>query len=184
MGDSLLLHICCAPCATVVRPGLEEEGWAVTGYFHNPNIHPSSEWRRRLDTLLSYAAGTDLPLETDLSYPLEENLVMLLGAEARCAACFAERLLATAEKAAALGLGSFSTTLSVSPYQDQERIRAAGEAAAAATGTEFVLRDFRPRYRDSVRISREMGLYRQPYCGCILSERDRYLPGRRSAAQE
>jgi predicted adenine nucleotide alpha hydrolase (AANH) superfamily ATPase len=175
-GEKLLLHVCCAPCSTVVQDSLGEEGWALTAFFHNPNIHPWSEWKRRLDAVTAYTEQMEIPLETDLSYPLEENLMLLLGAARRCQACFAERLHATAVKAAALGIRNFSTTLSVSPYQDQELITASGESAAAATGTVFVYRDFRNRYRESVRLSREQGQYRQPYCGCVMSERDRYSP--------
>jgi predicted adenine nucleotide alpha hydrolase (AANH) superfamily ATPase len=176
MNEPLLLHVCCAPCSTVVQESFREEGWAVTAFFHNPNIHPWSEWKRRLDAVTAYTGQMEIPLESDLSYPLEENLKLLLGAALRCRACFAERLRATAVKAAALGIGNFSTTLSVSPYQDQELIAATGESAAAATGTVFVYRDFRNRYQESVRLSRELGLYRQPYCGCVMSERDRYAP--------
>jgi len=183
-GETLLLHVCCAPCSTVVQESLREEGWALTAFFHNPNIHPWSEWKRRLDAVTAYTREMDIPLEVDPSYPLEENLELLLGAEQRCSACFAERLLATAVRAATLGIRSFSTTLSVSPYQDQKLITAAGGSAAAATGTEFVYRDFRPRYRESVRLSRERGLYRQPYCGCVMSERDRYAPRGEHPSQE
>jgi len=175
MAD-LLLHVCCAPCATVVRRSFRDEGFEIAAWFHNPNIHPFSEWTRRADALRAWAVEEDLPLEIDDSYPLEENLAMLLAASPRCVACFSERLLATAVRAAALGIPRFATTLSVSPYQDQEWIRAAGEAAAGATGILFEHRDHRPLYRESVRISREKGIYRQPYCGCVLSERDRYLP--------
>jgi predicted adenine nucleotide alpha hydrolase (AANH) superfamily ATPase len=115
-----------------------------------------------------------IPLEIDTRYPLEENLRMLLDAGNRCRACFRDRLSATALKASRMGLRAFSTTLSVSPYQDQDLIREAGEMAAAAGGVEFVYRDFTGLYRESVRISREAGMYRQPYCGCVFSERDRY----------
>jgi epoxyqueuosine reductase len=173
----MLLHVCCAPCSTVVLESFRAEGWAVTAFFHNPNIHPWSEWKRRLDAVAAYTGQLGVPLEADRSYPLEENLRRLLGAATRCAACYSERLHATAAKAVALGIGSFSTTLSVSPYQDQELLRASGGEAALETGTGFVYRDFRPLYRESVRISRETGLYRQPYCGCVMSERDRYHPG-------
>lgn len=175
MGEGLLLHACCAPCTTVVQSGLREEGYRVTALFHNPNIHPWSEWKRRMEMMEAYSAAVGLPLEVDRSYPLEANLKTLLDSEPRCRACFAQRLLATAVKAKELGLGFFSTTLSVSPYQDPELIIAAGNDAASATGIEFLYRDNRPLYRESIRISREMGLYRQPYCGCVMSERDRYL---------
>ncbi len=175
MPDRIFLHICCAPCSTVVVPGLREEGFEVSGYFYNPNIHPWSEYRRRLDTLESWAAGESLDLVTGDGYPLEDNLGLLLSAGNRCAACFEDRLEATARKAMELGFGSFSTTLTVSPWQDHDLLRGAGESVAVSTGLRFVYRDWRPLYRRATGISRQLGLYRQPYCGCVMSERDRYI---------
>ena len=174
-GRPLLLHVCCAPCMTVVQEGLRNEEYEVTAFFRNPNIHPWKEMRHRLDAAASYCAELDLPLEIDDAYPLEEYLSMLIKATDRCRACFEERLSATARRAAESGMGAFSTTLSVSPYQDQQAIIAVGEAAASKYGVEFVYRDFRPLYRESVNLSREAGMYRQKYCGCIFSKRDRYL---------
>lgn len=173
----LLLHTCCGPCMTVVYRELMDEGYGVTCYFYNPNIHPWKEHRRRLETLTEYASGRGIPLETDVSYPLEDNLRMLLEADNRCRACFRDRLLATARRASEMGIGVFSTTLSVSPYQDQSLILETGTEVQDESGVDFVYRDFSSMYSESVRLSREAGMYRQPYCGCVLSERDRYLGG-------
>ena len=174
MPDSLLLHVCCAPCTTVVLPGYRDEGFEVSGYFYNPGIHPYRENRRRLETLVAYAGRVEFDLISDYTYPLEENLAMLLSAENRCLACFTDRLETTALKAARSGIGTFATTLSVSPWQDHDLILKAGNRAAQLSGCRFLYRDFRPQYRKSVEMSREFGLYRQSYCGCVLSERDRY----------
>ena len=160
---------------TVVQKALSREGFDITAFFYNPNIHPWKERQRRLETLTAYSGSEGIPLETVEAYPLEENIRMLLEAENRCHACFEDRLSATAEKANEMGIHAFSTTLSVSPYQNQEQIERAGEKAALKAGVEFVYRDYRKLYKDSVRISRENGMYRQPYCGCVFSERDRYL---------
>lgn len=146
----------------------------MTSFFYNPNIHPWKERERRLSALEQYSADEGIRLEADTAYPLEENLRMLLDAGNRCQACFADRLEATAGKASEMGMDHFSTTLSVSPYQDQDLIMQAGARAAELHGVQFIYRDFRDLYRESVRLSRQAGLYRQPYCGCILSERDRY----------
>jgi len=174
-GKPLLLHACCGPCITVVHRELTREGFDVTAYFYNPNIHPWKERERRLETLTRYASDMGIPLEVDGEYPLEENLRLLLGSADRCSACFSDRLEATARMASGMGIGSFSTTLTVSPYQDLSRIIRAGENARDKWGVEFIFRDYTPLYRESVRLSREAGMYRQPYCGCIFSERDRYL---------
>jgi len=171
----LLLHVCCAPCLTVVLKGYRELGYDVTGLFYNPNIHPWKERQRRLDSLRSYASEAGMDLLVDESYPLEENLRMLLAAPNRCAACFADRLGETARRAAHGGFQRFATTLAVSPYQRPDLIVEAGSAAADEHGVDFSYRDYRPAFRRSVEMSRELGLYRQPYCGCVMSERDRYL---------
>lgn len=173
--ERMLLHTCCAPCLTAVYRGFIEEGFNVTAFFYNPNIHPWKERERRLQSLEDYAGSLDIPLLVDTGYPLEDNVAMLLKADNRCRACFEDRLEATARRAAQEGMDCFSTTLSVSPYQNQDMIRSAGERAGTESGITFVYRDFRNDYRESVRMSREAGLYRQPYCGCVFSERDRYL---------
>ncbi len=160
---------------TTVYEQLQSEGFAITAFFYNPNIHPWKERERRLRTLSDYTDSMGIPLVIDEEYPLEENIRMLLDAENRCCACFEDRLSATALKAAELGIENFSTTLSVSPYQNQSFIIEAGSAAEEKTGVRFIYRDFTESYRESVRISREEEMYRQPYCGCVFSERDRYL---------
>jgi len=160
---------------TVVCEQLQREGFAITAFFYNPNIHPWKERERRLGALTAYAASKNIPLEIDEEYPLEKNIRMLLDAENRCYACFQDRLSATADKATELGIGYFSTTLSVSPYQNQTFIMEAGNEAEKKSGVRFIYRDFRELYKESIRISREAEMYRQPYCGCIFSERDRYL---------
>ncbi len=160
---------------TVVCEQLQKEGFEVTAFFYNPNIHPWKERERRLAALTGYADSKNIPLEIDEEYPLEENIRMLLDAENRCYACFLDRLSATAGKAAELGIKNFSTTLSVSPYQNQSFIIEAGKSAEKKSGVCFIYRDFREFYKESIRISREAEMYRQPYCGCVFSERDRYL---------
>ncbi len=173
--EPLLLHACCGPCMTVVCEQLQKEGFEITAFFYNPNIHPWKERERRLEALSEYADSKGIPLEIDEEYPLEENIRMLLDADNRCYACFFDRLSATADKAAELGIENFSTTLSVSPYQNQKFIMEAGNAAEKTSGVRFIYRDFREFYSESMRISREAQMYRQPYCGCVFSERDRYL---------
>jgi len=155
---------------------LQLEGFRIIAYFYNPNIHPWKERERRLQSLNEYTESKGIDLLIDEEYPLEENISMLLNAANRCDACFEDRLTSTALKAAEMGIENFSTTLSISPYQNQSSIRSAGEKAEQKSATRFIFRDFREFYRDSVRISREGGMYRQSYCGCVFSERDRYRP--------
>ncbi len=174
MTGRVLLHACCAPCLTVTGPFLRDEGMEPTALYYNPNIHPWREWKLRMDTLKSWTGAEGIPLVTVESYPLEENVRMLLSSTPRCRACLADRLGATARAALAEGYKAFSTTLMLSPYTDHALLRDTGRAASSETGVEFVYSDLRALYPRSVELSRQAGLYRQPYCGCIFSERDRF----------
>ncbi len=180
----MLLHVCCGPCSVFPLIHLRENypDCQITGYFYNPNIHPYKEFVRRLDTLKEYAGRIGLDdLIIDDSYELEEFLrAALTTPEGRCRYCYDLRLLQTARFAKLHGFDCFSTTLLVSPYQQHELIKAAGEKAARTEGIDFCYQDFRPGWQEGVKISRELEMYRQPYCGCVLSERDRYYkPARR-----
>lgn len=175
MSKRILLHICCAPCATAVLENLRSEGYEVHGYFYNPSIHPWKEFQRRLNALKEWAPAVNLPMVYSEDYPLEKNVRMLLDSNNRCLTCFSDRMESTANLASSQGFESFTSTLSVSPYQNHELLKDAGNKAAARLGSEYLYRDFRESYRRSIELSRNAGLYRQPYCGCVFSERDRYL---------
>lgn len=172
----VLLHTCCAPCTTFCRKSLEEEGIEVTGYFYNPNIHPYKEFERRRDTMRDYAARTGFNVVYSDSYDLEDFIRNVVFRESeRCRFCYHMRLSRAAAAAKEQGFDAFSTTLLISPYQKHDLIRQVGELISQEVSIPFLYRDFRTGYRDSVKMSREMGLYRQPYCGCIYSEKERYL---------
>lgn len=174
----VLLHVCCGPCAIHPHRSLLAEGYRPEGLFYNPNIQPSREYRRRQETAQEYAASAGLPLAVAPGYRPEVHLRATLDAQAdrmaRCRACYTLRLDETAREAVRRGVPAFTSTLLVSPYQLHDEVRRAGEAAAAGAGVEFVYRDFRSGWPDGVKASRELGLYRQPYCGCLWSEVERY----------
>ena len=148
----------------------------VTGFFRNPNIQPLLEFRRRLTGTRDLAEQRGLDLIEDLTYDPVAWFEEIVGGDAagRCVRCIASRLRATAQRAAASGFEAFSTSLAISPWQDHDAIRAGGAAAEEEYGVEFLYQDLRPRYSDSRRAAREAGLYRQKYCGCLLSEWERY----------
>lgn len=176
----LLLHSCCAPCTTFCLKTLRADGHEVSGYFLNPNIHPYTEFRRRLDTFREYCSSQGHSAVIDETYGLRSFLSEIgQDVDGRCAQCYRMRLYPTAQLARKLGADAFTTTLLISPYQNHELLTRVAEEAAEAAGVPFAYYDFRPGYRESVRLSREMGLYRQPYCGCIFSEEERYSPARR-----
>jgi hypothetical protein len=172
---TILLHLCCGPCTIYPLTALRARGFEVRGYFFNPNIHPFQEFRRRIAALENLARGTDLPIEYDREYGLREYLRrVVFHEEERCPLCYRMRLEATAKKARAIGAEAFSTTLLYSRYQRHETIRALGEELAAQFGVPFLYEDFRVGWQEGIDSSLEMGLYRQPYCGCIYSEQERY----------
>jgi predicted adenine nucleotide alpha hydrolase (AANH) superfamily ATPase len=159
---------------------LREEGIEPALFWYNPNIHPFTEYRSRRDALIDYAGQIGASLVQRDEYGLRAFLAAVGpdGAD-RCAHCYRVRLEETARRAAAHGYDSFSTTLLISPYQDHEALRTVAEAAAARHGAAFLYRDFRPLFRAGQQAARELGLYRQKYCGCIFSEEERYRPAAR-----
>jgi predicted adenine nucleotide alpha hydrolase (AANH) superfamily ATPase len=171
----LLLHTCCGPCGTYTTKSLAEEGIRPTLYYTNSNIHPYREWKQRLESLRRLASIRDLDLWVDSDYQLERFLEATLPmGKDRCAYCYRIRLGNTAQKAREEGFTSYSTTLLISPYQNHELLRQIGEECGREHKVEFVYRDFRPGFRQSQQMARELELYRQGYCGCILSEKERY----------
>lgn len=172
---NLLLHMCCGPCSVYPVDFLRDQGHQLTGWFYNPNIHPYKEFRRRLDTAKEYAEKVGLTMVVRDDYTLEDFLARALNAtDGRCSACYSLRLDEAAKYAKENGFNAFSTTLLVSPYQKHDLIRQIGEAAGVKAGIDFVYHDYRVGWKEGVTKSIELELYRQPYCGCIFSERDRY----------
>jgi predicted adenine nucleotide alpha hydrolase (AANH) superfamily ATPase len=176
----LLLHICCAPCTIFPLSVLHERGAETTGFFYNPNIHPVTEYRKRLAALRGYAESAGLPLVVRDEYGLKEFIRQVGDAEeTRCRICYMMRLTVAAAEAKDRGADAFSTTLLYSVYQKHHQVREVGEEIGRQSGVPFYYEDFRSGWRQGVDTSRKMGLYRQPYCGCIYSEMERYLqPGR------
>ena len=182
MPGRVLLHICCGPCGIHPVEALRQEGFEVQGFFYNPNIHPFQEYERRRQALAQLAESVSLPVTWTEDYDLEGWLRMVVFREAdRCPFCWQRRLEQTAREAKAGGFDGFSSTLLYSKYQDHGRLRELGETLAQQYQVPFLYRDFREGWKRGLEASKEMGLYRQPYCGCIFSERDRYQkPGRKS----
>jgi predicted adenine nucleotide alpha hydrolase (AANH) superfamily ATPase len=154
---------------------MREQGHGVTSYWYNPNVHPFMEHKRRLDAMRQLSELIDLPLIEADGYEMIEYLRALVGHEAeRCSTCYRMRLEQTAKVAKENDFDAFTTTLLISPYQDHEKIVEIASNIAKDVGVTFYYEDFRPGFREGQRISKEMGLYLQPYCGCIYSEWERY----------
>jgi len=173
----LLLHICCGPCALFPLQQLRGAGHEVTGYFYNHNIHPYQEYARRRDTAIQMAEQAAMPLIVQDDYDLEGFLSHVAATpDQRCSYCYTSRLQSAGQAAANGNFEAFTASLLYSRYQKHDEIRALGERIGNEYGVPFYYQDFRPGWQEGIRLSKERGLYRQQYCGCIYSEKERYLP--------
>jgi predicted adenine nucleotide alpha hydrolase (AANH) superfamily ATPase len=165
----LLMHMCCAPCSAYPLSVLRMEGIEPVGVFFNPNIHPIEEFERRRDTVKRFAdiKGIKVKYFDDFRQPDWENFEG--PGDTRCAMCYSVRMERIAMLAAEGGYDAFTTSLLVSPYQQHDLIKQLGEKFAGLYGVNFYYRDFRPGFRRGQQEARELGLYRQRYCGCIVS---------------
>ena len=160
----LLLHACCGPCSLEPVRLLRAQGHDLTILYANSNIAPAAEHDRRLATLRAWAVDERVPVVEGAYDPARR--------EARCRACYRLRLEETARRAARGGFDGIGTTLSVSPYQYTQVIREEVERAAERAGLAPVFEDFRPFYDEATRRSRDLGMYRQNYCGCRFSDEE------------
>jgi epoxyqueuosine reductase len=174
-GGKVMAHICCAPCSIYVLKQLRAEGREVFGYFFNPNIHPYTEYLKRLATLENYAKICLLPLTVDKEYDLGGFLKGALEyGRDRCLFCYRMRLERTFAKASEARVDAVTTTLLYSKHQRHEDIRAIGLELSEKYGVPFLYRDFRKGWKEGIDESKALNMYRQPYCGCIFSEYERF----------
>lgn len=174
----LLLQSCCGPCSSAVLERLNE-AFQLTVYYYNPNIEPEEEYlhrlseQKRLLTLLPFPAEF-LPCEweNERFRAFAEGMENVPEGGERCHACFALRLEKTAQAAKEGGFEYFTTTLSVSPHKDTEAVNRIGLAAGEKYGVKYLIADFKKKngYLRSLQLSKEYGLYRQDYCGCLFSK--------------
>ena len=171
----ILLHCCCAPCAVYPVAELKKPGHELRLFFSN-HIHPYTEWQKRLQTLQDWAENEQLPLIVDQHYELVKFLEQSVYRESRrCFFCYQDRLEKSARLAGKSGFDAFTTTLLYSKFQQHDLICELGQEAGKRHGIEFIYQDFREGWQEGIRVSKELGMYRQQYCGCIYSEGERYL---------
>ena len=172
----VLLHICCANCAIYPIKTTREKGLDVMGFFYRHNIHPYTECLRRQEALQSYAEKINLKVIYQEGYDLEGFIQNVVFRESeRCNYCYHDRLRSTALLAKRGKFDYFSTTLLHSKHQQHDLIRAMGESIGKSLGISFLYQDFREGWKEGIECSKQMGLYRQQYCGCIYSEKERYF---------
>ena len=179
----LLLHSCCAPCSSAVLERLTD-WFDLTVFYYNPNIAPEEEFlrraeeQRRLIAELPYAHEIQFrcgEYESEAFEALARGLEDMPEGGERCTRCFRLRLGKTAALAAREGFDYFTTTLSISPLKDAQRLNAIGGELAEQFGVAYLFSDFKKKngYKRSCELSVQYGLYRQDYCGCRFSQMER-----------
>lgn len=185
----LLLHSCCAPCSSAVLERLTA-AFDITVFFYNPNIAPEAEFlhrvdeQRRLIAQMPHEGAIEMiqgEYDDQAFYALAKGLEQVPEGGERCTRCFRLRLERAARLAAEKGFDYFTTTLSISPLKDAQRLNQIGAEFAGQAGVKYLFSDFKKKngYKRSCEMSAEYDLYRQDYCGCIYSrmERDRRMKG-------
>ncbi|MBN1546395.1 MAG: epoxyqueuosine reductase QueH [Syntrophaceae bacterium] len=171
----ILLHICCGPCTIYPLKFLRSFGHDVLGFFYNPNIHSYAEYKRRLETLKIFASEESLDLDIASGYPIERYFRgVSFQEDDRCRHCYEERLNVAFKTAVEKGVDALTTTLLYSRYQKHDQIVETAERLSAQYRIPFFYHDFREGWQEGIRLSKERGMYRQNYCGCIYSERERF----------
>lgn len=176
----LLLHVCCAPCSSYVLEYLSQY-FDITLLFYNPNISPRTEYEKRYAELLRlvWEQPHRLPVsvmtcdyEPEAFFSAVRGMESLPEGAARCTVCYRLRLKAAAKAAKEGGFDYFTTTLSISPLKDAEKLNAIGAELSEEYGVPYLFSDFKKKegYKRSIVLSKEYGLYRQNYCGCVFSK--------------
>ena len=175
----LLLHICCAGCGAFVSQELKKQ-YDLSLFFYNPNIHPESEYKKREEEVKMISQKYGLPLIIE-EYHHDKWLLDVKGLEAepekgkRCYKCYAYRMKRVAHKAKELKFDFFSTTLSVSPFKVYNYIKEIGDELAKTYFIGFHDQNYKKKegFKKAAKLSRELNLYRQNYCGCEFSRNDK-----------
>ena len=170
-----MLHCCCAHCSAYSIEYWRRQGYRTSVVWYNPNIHPYSEHKKRLESMQSLVKQLDCPFIEIEGYDIIRYFQAINGEETgRCRHCFRLRLQKTAEVALERGFSSFSSSLLISPHQKHELLAEIGSDIAEKTGIDFLYADLRKHYSESRHITKPLDLYRQQYCGCFYSEWERY----------
>ena len=179
----LLLHSCCAPCSSYCLEYLSQY-FKITVLYYNPNLYPAEEYDRRVFEQRRIVASLPVKYPVSLAeikgepkefYSAVKGLESIKEGGERCFACFRLRLEKTAEYAKKNGFDFFTTTLTISPLKNAQKLNEIGEKAGEKFGVRHLPSDFKKKngYLRSVELSKVYGLYRQDYCGCIFSKRER-----------
>lgn len=184
----LLLHSCCAPCSSYVLEYLSEFFY-ITDFYYNPNISPADEYRKRVNEMQRLIREMPMkhPVEfvegiydPDRFYEMAKGKEDIPEGGERCFECFEMRLREAAREAVRLHMDYFTTSLSISPLKDAQKLNEIGIRLGKEYGIPYLASDFKKKngFRRSTELSREYNLYRQNYCGCVYSKRQAEREGR------
>ncbi len=188
----LLLHSCCAPCSSYVLEYLSQH-YQITVFYYNPNIYPAEEYGKRAKEqrcfiqrfsqscladkekafhAIDFCEGR---FEQERFYEISKGLEHLSEGGERCFRCYELRLKEAAKYALELGMDYFTTTLSISPLKNADKLNEIGEKLSQEYGISYLCSDFKKKngYKRSVELSKEYEMYRQDYCGCVFSKQER-----------
>ena len=172
----LLVHICCGPCAAWTITSLLEQGFEVTGFFYNPNIHPWQELRLRQEAAATAAEKLGIKMIRKEEHPSQWFRAVSFRENNRCFHCAHMRLEKTYFAARHGHFDCFTSTLLYSKHQRHDSIAASGRDLAVAGGPDFLYQDFRQGWNEGINLSNSWGLYRQTWCGCLYSNFERFAP--------
>ena len=179
--NKILLHICCAPCSIYPIQILKKEGFEVYGFFYKSNIHPFKEMEKREATLKKYADKIGLKVIYEEEYNLEKFLQhIVFREENRCAICYHKRLEMASKIAKKGKFQFFSSTLLYSKFQNHNLIKETGISIGKQNSIKFYYNDFREGWKEGIEKSKNLNMYRQQYCGCIYSEKERFYKSHHS----
>lgn len=176
--NKIVLHACCGICSGYPVSSLIDAGYQVVVYFYNPNIYPAEEYQKRLDAERTLCAHFGCEL-VEAEYNPEEFYKVANGLELepergkRCDKCFELRLKKTAEFTKSRGIKTFTTSIVISPHKNFQKLSEIGQQIAQENDLEFLAIDLKKKdgFLKTNKISKELGLYRQNYCGCKFSLR-------------
>lgn len=180
--STLLLHSCCAPCSSYTLEYLSQY-FKITVFYYNPNIYPPEEYHKRVAEQQRFIC--ELPVkhpvdfvegayDTDRFYAMARGLEQVPEGGERCFRCYELRLREAARLAADMGYDYFTTTLTISPLKNAQKLNEIGQKMGEAYGVAWLCSDFKKKngYKRSTELSAQYGLYRQNYCGCVYSRQE------------
>lgn len=179
-SPTLFLHSCCAPCSSYVLEYLSDYFY-ITVFYYNPNIYPDEEYFKRVEEQKQFIERfpakypiqfVEGPFDKERFYQMAKGLENVPEGGERCFRCYELRLREAAEYAGARHMDYFTTTLSISPLKNAQKLNEIGISLAEEYGVRYLVSDFKKKngYKRSVELSREYGMYRQDYCGCVYSK--------------